>query len=286
MNIEIINNGTIKTNNRYNYSGNKTTHNQINYLKKSILKKDNILQLLQNKINFNDSKINNGINIFKTLTKSDSDKNLKYKILLQEKDNYIHKLMNEIDYYKDCINMKLKKKYFDEVNKDKYENKKYYTIDNSYNNVYNANSNDNYISNNKIIHPKSNSRINIQLKYKTGNDFKTKIDIFKQKYDSMRKKKIKLINKKNKNYTMEKYEYDNNKKNSEKQSYSNTISDNKPNLISYSIIKEQNNIHKRKMENLQNRMNNLFINLFSILQKNKKSNFNPSPYKKHFRQNY
>lgn len=280
MNIEIINNGTIKANNRYNYSGNKTTHNQINYLKKSILKKDNLLQLLQNKINFNDK------NIFKTLTKSDSDKNLKYKILLQEKDNYIHKLMNEIDYYKDCINMKLKKKYFDEVNKDKYENKKYYTIDNSYNNVYNANSNDNYISNNKIIHPKSNSRINIQLKYKTGNDFKTKIDIFKQKYDSMRKKKIKLINKKNKNYTMEKYEYDNNKKNSEKQSYSNTISDNKPNLISYSIIKEQNNIHKRKMENLQNRMNNLFINLFSILQKNKKSNFNPSPYKKHFRQNY
>ena len=280
MNIEIIKNGAIKANNRYNYSGNKTTHNQINYLKKSILKKDNILQLLQNKINFNDK------NIFKTLTKSDSDKNLKYKILLQEKDNYIHKLMNEIDYYKDCINMKLKKKYFDEVNKDKYENKKYYTIDNSYNNVYNANSNDNYISNNKIIHPKSNSRINIQLKYKTGNDFKTKIDIFKQKYDSMRKKKIKLINKKNKNYTMEKYEYDNNKKNSEKQSYSNTISDNKPNLISYSIIKEQNNIHKRKMENLQNRMNNLFINLFSILQKNKKSNFNPSPYKKHFRQNY
>ena len=280
MNIEIIKNGAIKANNRYNYSGNKTTHNQINYLKKSILKKDNILQLLQNKINFNDK------NIFKTLTKSDSDKNLKYKILLQEKDNYIHKLMNEIDYYKDCINMKLKKKYFDEVNKDKYENKKYYTIDNSYNNVYNANSNDNDISNNKIIHPKSNSRINIQLKYKTGNDFKTKIDIFKQKYDSMRKKKIKLINKKNKNYTMEKYEYDNNKKNSEKQSYSNTISDNKPNLISYSIIKEQNNIHKRKMENLQNRMNNLFINLFSILQKNKKSNFNPSPYKKHFRQNY
>ena len=280
MNIEIIKNGAIKANNRYNYSGNKTTHNQINYLKKSILKKDNLLQLLQNKINFNDK------NIFKTLTKSDSDKNLKYKILLQEKDNYIHKLMNEIDYYKDCINMKLKKKYFDEVNKDKYENKKYYTIDNSYNNVYNANSNDNYISNNKIIHPKSNSRINIQLKYKTGNDFKTKIDIFKQKYDSMRKKKIKLINKKNKNYTMEKYEYDNNKKNSEKQSYSNTISDNKPNLISYSIIKEQNNIHKRKMENLQNRMNNLFINLFSILQKNKKSNFNPPPYKKHFQQNY
>ncbi len=41
MNIEIINNGAIKANNRYNYSGNKTTHNQINYLKKSILKKDN-----------------------------------------------------------------------------------------------------------------------------------------------------------------------------------------------------------------------------------------------------
>ena len=60
--------------------------------------------------------------------------------------------MNEIDYYKDCINMKLKKKYFDEVNKDKDENKKYYTIDNNYNNVYNANSNDNDISNNKIIH--------------------------------------------------------------------------------------------------------------------------------------
>ena len=280
MNIEIIKNGALKTNNRYNYSENKTIHNQINYLKKSILKKDNLLQLLQNKINFNDK------NIFKTLTKSDSDKNLKYKILLQEKDNYIHKLMNEIDYYKDCINMKLKKKYFDEVNKDKYENKKYYTIDNSYNNVYNANSNDNYISNNKIIHPKSNSRINIQLKYKTGNDFKTKIDIFKQKYDSMRKKKIKLINKKNKNYTMEKYEDDNNKKNSEKQSYSNTISDNKSNLISYSIIKQQSNIHKRKMENLQNRMNNLFINLFSILKKNKKSNFRFSPYKKHFQQNY
>ena len=43
---------------------------------------------------------------------------------------------------------------------------------------------------------------------------------------------------------MEKYEYDNNKKNSEKQSYSNTITDNKSNLISYSIIKQQNNIKK------------------------------------------
>ena len=35
---------------------------------------------------------------------------INYKILLHEKDNDILKLKNEIDYYKDCIDIKMRKK--------------------------------------------------------------------------------------------------------------------------------------------------------------------------------
>ena len=93
-------------------------------------------------------------------------------------------------------------------------------------------------------------------------------------------KKIKLIQKKNKNYTQQITEFKNNNElYNKKQIKSKSITENKSNMISFSInsINSNNNsnnenfnIQKIKMDNLQKRMNNLMTNLFSILQSNKK----------------
>ena len=159
---------------------------------------------------------------------------LKYRILLQEKDNDILKLKNEVDYYKDCININLRKK-----------------------NIGNINN-------------KGKKIINILKINKNDNQF----DIFKQKCDSMRVKKIKLIQKNKRNFTLDINEFkSNNEFITDKNSYSNSLSDNKSNLINFSINnnnKENFNIQKSKMDYLQKRMNNLMINLFGILQSNKK----------------
>ena len=205
-----------------------------------------ILQLISTK--------NNSIKQSKSEIKHKDLRNVKYlnyKLYIQEKDNDILKLKNEIDYYKDCINIKLRKRNIDSINtKDK---RKF--------NIF---------------------KINNILKFKNfqntenGNDIN---DAFNQKYDSMRVKKIKLIQKKNKNFTQQFNEIKNNSNEiyNKKQNYNNSLTENKSNMYSFSINSINNsnnndnfNLQKIKMDNLQNRMNNLMTNLFSILKSNKK----------------
>ena len=205
-----------------------------------------ILQLISTK--------NNSIKQSKSEIKHKDLRNVKYlnyKLFIQEKDNDILKLKNEIDYYKDCINIKLRKRNIDSINtKDK---RKF--------NIF---------------------KINNILKFKNfqntenGNDIN---DAFNQKYDSMHVKKIKLIQKKNKNFTQQFNEIKNNSNEiyNKKQNYNNSLTENKSNMYSFSINSINNsnnndnfNLQKIKMDNLQNRMNNLMSNLFSILKSNKK----------------
>ena len=205
-----------------------------------------ILQLISTK--------NNSIKQSKSEIKHKDLRNVKYlnyKLFIQEKDNDILKLKNEIDYYKDCINIKLRKRNIDSINtKDK---RKF--------NIF---------------------KINNILKFKNfqntenGNEIN---DAFNQKYDSMRVKKIKLIQKKNKNFTQQFNEIKNNSNEiyNKKQNYNNSLTENKSNMYSFSINSINNsnnndnfNLQKIKMDNLQNRMNNLMTNLFSILKSNKK----------------
>ena len=193
-----------------------------------------LLQLISTKMN----SINKSKSESKHKDLNRINKYLNYKILLQEKDNDILKLKNEIDYYKDCININLRKKNIDSTsNKDK-------------------------------------KKINTLKITKNNNKF----DIFKQKCDSMQVKKIKLVQKKKRNFTLDNHEYKtNNELVVDKNSYSNSLSDNKSNLINFSInsIKNNNNneyfnIQKSKMDYMQKRMNNLMNNLFGILQTSKK----------------
>ena len=190
-----------------------------------------MLQLISTKMN--------KINKSKSESKHKDLNNIKYlnyKILLQEKDNNILKLKNEIDYYKDSININLRKK---------------------------NNSMDN-----------DRKKVNI-LKIIGNNNL---YDIFKQKCDSMRTKKIKLIQKNKRNFTLDINEFKtNNDIIIEKNSYSKSLSENKSNLINFSINNSINtninneyfNLQKSKMDYLQKRMNNLMNNLFGILQSNK-----------------
>ena len=205
-----------------------------------------ILQLISTK--------NNSIKQSKSEIKHKDLRNVKYlnyKLFIQEKDNDILKLKNEIDYYKDCINIKLRKRNIDSINtKDK---RKF--------NIF---------------------KINNILKFKNfqntenGNDIN---DAFNQKYDSMRVKKIKLIQKKNKNFTQQFNEIKNNSNEiyNKKQNFNNSLTENKSNMYSFSINSINNcnnndnfNLQKIKMDNLQNKMNNLMTNLFSIIKSNKK----------------
>ena len=118
---------------------------------------------------------NNIINKSKSETKHKDLNNkryINYKLLLQEKDNEIHKLKNEIDYYKDCIYIKIKKKKFDGFNT---KTKKILNIS-KINNLFKFR---NYIT----IEPENNVN-----------------NIFKQRFNSIQVKKIKLMQKKNINY--------------------------------------------------------------------------------------
>ena len=205
-----------------------------------------ILQLISTK--------NNSIKQSKSEIKHKDLRNVKYlnyKLFIQEKDNDILKLKNEIDYYKDCLNIKLRKRNIDSINtKDK---RKF--------NIF---------------------KINNILKFKNFQNTENRNDIndaFNQKYDSMRVKKIKLIQKKNKNFTQQFNEIKNNSNEiyNKKQNYNNSLTENKSNMYSFSINSINNsnnndnfNLQKIKMDNLQNRMNNLMTNLFSILKSNKK----------------
>ena len=194
-----------------------------------------ILQLISTKMK--------SMNKAKSESKHKDLKNIKfihYKILLQEKDNDILKLKNEIDYYKDCINIKMRKKFIEG------------------------------------IQPRNRRKINILKKLNKDEDF----DIFKQKYDSMKVKKIKLIQKKKKNFTLDINEFrNNNEYYYERNKYNNSLSENKSNMINFSINSINNgnnneyyNLQKSKLNHLEKRMSNLMNNLFGILQSKNKSN--------------
>ena len=193
-----------------------------------------LLQLITSKMNT--------INKSKSEYKRNNSNNMKYinyKILLQEKDNDIIKLRNEIDYYKDCIYIKMKKR-------------------------------------NDMNHNKRKKKINILKIIEDNNN----LDIFKQKFDFLRVKKIKLIQKKKRNFTLDNNDFKNNNDfNYKKNSYYSSLSENKSNFNNFSSnssisVKNNNNeyynIQKSKMEYLQKRMNNLMKNLFDILEINKK----------------
>ena len=193
-----------------------------------------LLQLITSKMNT--------INKSKSEYKRNNSNNMKYinyKILLQEKDNDIIKLRNEIDYYKDCIYIKMKKR-------------------------------------NDMNHNKRKKKINILKIIEDNNN----LDIFKQKFDFLRVKKIKLIQKKKRNFTLDNNDFKNNNDfNYKKNSYYSSLSENKSNFNNFSSnssisVKNNNNeyynIQKSKMEYLQKRMNNLMKNLFDILGTNKK----------------
>ena len=198
---------------------------------------------------------NNTINKSKSETKHKDLNNkryINYKFLLQEKDNEINKLKNEIDYYKDCINIKTKKIKFDGFN---IKPKKTINIS-KINNLFKY-------RNHLTIEPENNINYNN--------------NIFKQRFNSIQVKKIKLMQKKNINFIEQNNEIKNNESHKKKLSYSNSISENQSNLINFSAnsINSNNNeyynIQKIKMENIQNRMNNLLNNLFGILQNHKKT---------------
>ena len=192
----------------------------------------------------------NTINKSKSEYKKNDSNNMKYinyKLLLLEKDNDIIKLKKEIDYYKNCINIKMGEKKM-------------------------------------INHNKKKKKINILKIIEDNNNF----DIFKQKFDFVRMKKLKLIQKKKRNFTFDTYNdfkinnHNSNENHHEKNSYYNSLSENKSNFINFSpnssnnISSNNNNneyfsIHKSKMEYLEKRMNNLMNNLFSILESNKKN---------------
>ena len=193
-----------------------------------------LLQLITSKMNT--------INKSKSEYKRNNSNNMKYinyKILLQEKDNDIIKLRNEIDYYKDCIYIKMKKR-------------------------------------NDMNYNKRKKKINILKIIEDNNN----LDIFKQKFDFLRVKKIKLIQKKKRNFTLDNNDFKNNNDfNYKKNSYYSSLSENKSNFNNFSSnssisVKNNNNeyynIQKSKMEYLQKRMNNLMKNLFDILETNKK----------------
>ena len=131
-----------------------------------------------------------------------------------------------------------------------------------------------------INHNKKKKKINILKIIEDNNNF----DIFKQKFDFVRMKKLKLIQKKKRNFTFDTYnDFNiNNENHHEKNSYYNSLSENKSNYINFSPNSSNNissnnnnneyyNIQKSKMEYLENRMNNLMNNLFSILESNRKS---------------
>ena len=173
-----------------------------------------LLQLITSKMNT--------INKSKSEYKRNNSNNMKYinyKILLQEKDNDIIKLRNEIDYYKDCIYIKMKKR-------------------------------------NDMNHNKRKKKINILKIIEDNNN----LDIFKQKFDFLRVKKIKLIQKKKRNFTLDNNDFKNNNDfNYKKNSYYSSISENKSNFNNFSSnssisVKNNNNeyynIQKSKMEYL------------------------------------
>lgn len=127
MNIDKINDQNIfniklKKNRRQIYNSVSNKINIFTGMPNSNIRKNYIMQILNkksnqqkqnliNKINLKLSKvmINSGIhdNIYnKNNEEFSSEKEIRYKIKLEEKNNIIKNLINEIDYYKKCIKIR------------------------------------------------------------------------------------------------------------------------------------------------------------------------------------
>ena len=233
------------TNNNYYSFGNKLSMSNSNKLN-TLVQKDYILKLLKNKSNDSkDNQIKIGqnfqkFNILKNtninlLSKNNEeyfqDKEMKYKMQIQEKNNIINNLMNEIEYYKNEANINNRNKNFlatnlskknifiyspknKSINKDIELNlgkdnknifRQFHTLDNEHSNKIYKITNmplKNNIKNNK------NNIINILIN--DDNAKKNDINVYKKyNYNFPEMKKNKLIQKKFNNLTHENYQFDN-----------------------------------------------------------------------------
>jgi len=326
MNIEKINE---ENNIEHNFNNPKrnnhfSSSNKFNILNKKydddFFQKDYIIKLLRTnakslnynqnnktKSNFSNVNIKNLTNNLYTRNNEQfsSDKEIKYKLQLQEKNNIINNLINEIDYYKYNINKNRnnnnlnknmsKKNIFVytpknqnnnngeninfEKDTDKKEFKQFHTLDN-------GNRKKSY----KINSSKKNNIISIMIN--DNNSLKNEINTFK-KYKFPELKKNKFFQKKYNNLTQDNNLFENiniskiNKlKNIKLNEINNSLDYNNIKLNkskfflinssnSNSISKENENFatyneQAMKMEQLQKRMNNLISNLFSIIETNQK----------------
>ena len=277
-----------------------------NYIIQILNKKSNQQkQNLINKINLKLSKvmINNGMydNIYnKNNEEFSSDKEIKYKIKLEEKNNIIKNLINEIDYYKKCIKIRSEGKNKINLNNNlnvknvfnfspknrsgindidmsvrkSLEFRQYNTIDNEYGEnmpkmkYYSPNNNVNILVN-------DNSVKNIFKKYNFYFPELKKNKLVQKKYNNLTQEnnaikninisKINNLKITKRNDTFNSFDFNNNK------------NQNKLRLCSMdsTSIREstENNIdnnQKSKMFEIQRRMNGLLDNLFTIIEDKRK----------------
>jgi hypothetical protein len=277
-----------------------------NYIFQILNKKSNQQkQNLINKINLKLSKvmINNCMydNIYnKNNEEFSSDKEIKYKIKLEEKNTIIKNLINEIDYYKKCIkirnegknkinlnnNLNIKNvfnfspKNRSDINdidinlKKSLEFKQYNTIDNEY--EENVPKMKCYSPNNNInILVKDNSVKNIFKKYNFYFPELKKNKLIQKKYNNLTQENnaIKNINisKVNnlkitkRNDTFNSFDFNNNKNQNKLRLCSMDSTS-----IHETTDNNNDNNQKSKMIELQKRMNGLLENLFSIIEDKKK----------------
>ena len=289
------------------FAGMPNSNIRKNYIMQVLNKKSNQQkQNLINKINLKLSKamISNGMydNIYNKNNEEFSyDKEIKYKIKLEEKNNIIKNLINEIDYYKNCIkirsegknkinlnnnNLNIKNVFnFSPKNRSDINNidmsvrkslefKQYNTIDNEFGeNVpkmkyYSPNNNANILVN-------DNSVKNIFKKYNFYFPELKKNKLMQKKYNNLTQEnnaikninisKINNLKITKRNDTFNSFDFNNNK------------NQNKLRLCSMdstsfheSTENNNDNNQKSKMIELQKRMNGLLDNLFSIIEDKRK----------------
>ncbi len=321
MNLEKINDEYFDQNfHKLKRNKNFSTNNKVNILNKNlnnnnnnIIQKDHILKLLKTNDQIYKSKPNiSKLDIHNIHTKNNEqlllDKEIKYKLQLQEKNNIINNLIKEINYYKNGLNninrnnsnlnKNLSKKNIfayspqnqNNINhplsilkndKDSNKFKQFLTLDNEHRkNSY------------KINSPKKNNIISILIN--DNNSIKNDLNIFKKynnKFPDI--KKNKLMQKKYTNLTQDNNKYENiniskinkldnlklNGRNNTLEYNNNKINKSEFYLInssnSNSISKDNGNFNfyneqEAKIEELEKRMKNLICNLFSIIETNKK----------------
>ena len=323
MNIEKVNeknilNIKLQKNRRQIYNSVSNKINLFTGMPNSNIRQNYILQILNkksnpqkqnliNKINLKLSKImiNNGMydnKYNKNNEEFSSDKEIKYKIKLEEKNTIIKNLINEIDYYKKCIkirsegknkinlnnNLNIKNAFnFSPKNRSdtneidinvrkSLDIKQYNTIDNEYGenvpkmNCYSPNNNINILFN-------DNSVKNIFKKYnfyfpelKKNKLIKKKNNNLTQENNAIKNLNISKINNlkiTKRNDTFNSFDFNDNK-NQNKLRFFSMDSASLHEIIDNN--NDNNNNQKSKMIKLQKRMNGLLGNLFSIIEDKKK----------------